>query len=93
MLSNASPIHRNISVSCAFGSKIILSKGWKLGMIPTKFGRGSMGKSDFGLWLMGLGKSISGGGIICFETKRSKDYSPSIWTTISYNFSILFPSI
>ena len=52
-----------------------LSKGWKFGIIPTKLGRGSIGVRDFGLWLIGLGSSISGGGMRCFDARKSKDYS------------------
>jgi len=44
-------------------------------MSPTKAGRGIMGVSDFGLWLTGFGKIINGGGIRCFDTRKSKDSS------------------
>jgi hypothetical protein len=57
------------------GNTMGLSRGWKLGMIPTKGGRGIMGRRDLGLWLTGLGKSMSGGGMRCLETRKSKDSS------------------
>jgi hypothetical protein len=50
-----------------------LSKGWKLGIIPTKAGRGSIGVNDLGLWLTGFGSNIKGGGMRCLETRKSKD--------------------
>lgn len=78
MLSKASPIQVNKKSGCARGLAICLSKGWKFGIMPTKEGRGIIGVKDFGLWLMGLGKSIRGGGIKCLETKKSKDYSSSL---------------
>ena len=34
-----------------------------------------MGVRDLGLWLTGLGRSMSGGGIRCLETKKSNDSS------------------
>ena len=37
-----------------------------------------MGVRDFGLWLMGLGRSIRGGGIRCLETRMSNDYYSSL---------------
>ena len=52
-----------------------LSSGWKEGMSPTKWGRGSMGVSDLGLWVTGFGRSMSGGGMRCLEMRKSKDYS------------------
>lgn len=55
-----------------------LSRGWKFGIIPRKAGKGIMGVRDFGLWLMGLGRSIRGGGIRCLETRMSNDYYSSL---------------
>lgn len=37
-----------------------------------------MGVRDFGLWLTGLGRSMSGGGMRCLETRMSKDSSWSV---------------
>jgi len=59
-----------------------LSRGWKLGIMPTKEGRGIIGVRDLGLWLTGFGNSISGGGMRCFETRKSKD--SSVWLTEGY---------
>jgi len=75
MLSKASPIHVNIKSCWTLGRMICLSKGWKFGIIPTNEGSGIIGNKDFGLWLIGLGKSMSGGGIKCFETKKSNESS------------------
>lgn len=47
-------------------------------MMPTKAGRGSMGVRDLGLWLIGLGRSMRGGGMRCLETKKSNDSSDSL---------------
>ena len=58
-------------------------------MSPTKAGRGSMGVRDLGLWLTGLGRSISGGGMRCLETRKSKDSSRSWGETISGERSLL----
>jgi hypothetical protein len=65
-----------------------LSNGWKFGIIPTKGGSGIIGSKDLGLWLTGLGKSIKGGGIICFETRKSKD-SSVLWIDGDYGLSSL----
>lgn len=50
------------------------SRGWKLGIIPTKDGRGSIGINDFASLSVAFGNNIKGGGIKCFETKTSWDY-------------------
>ena len=44
-------------------------------MIPRKGGRGIMGVRDLGWWLMGLGRSMRGGGMRCLETSISNDSS------------------
>lgn len=50
-----------------------LSKGWKIGIIPTKLGRGIIGVRDFGLWFTGFGNNMRGGGIRCLETNTSNE--------------------
>ena len=40
-----------------------------------EIGQGSIGVRDLGLWLSGLGCSICGGGMRCFDARKSKDYS------------------
>lgn len=60
-----------------------LSKGWKWGIIPINAGRGIIGSKDLGSLSVCLGRSIRGGGIRCFETRISWDYSDSTndWDT------------
>lgn len=51
--------------------------------MPINAGRGSIGIKDFGSLSVCLGRSINGGGIRCFETRISWDYSDSTndWDT------------
>ena len=48
ILSNASPIQLKYVLSYKNLDYVGVSRGWKLGIIPTKVGRGIIGNNDLG---------------------------------------------